>query len=106
MLRVDGIADTFMLEPIQDLSRVREIYKACLKLIPHKHFTFAKVWVQYAEFEVRQLELDAARKIMGTAIGMAPKEKVRAGVYGGEGLRGTGATGVDRYFFTALQGIH
>jgi crooked neck len=35
------------------------------------------VWIQFAEFELRQQELDAARKILGTAIGMAPKEKVR-----------------------------
>lgn len=63
--------------PSQDLDRAREIYRACLKLVPHKQFTFAKVWVQFAEFELRQLELDAARKVMGTAIGMAPKEKVR-----------------------------
>jgi crooked neck len=55
---------------------VREIYKAALQLVPHKRFTFAKVWTQYAEFEVRQLELPAARKIMGTAIGMTPKEKL------------------------------
>lgn len=55
---------------------MREIYKACLKLIPHKQFTFAKVWTQYAMFEVRQLDLDAARKILGTAIGLCPKEAV------------------------------
>lgn len=61
----------------QDLTRARDIYKACLKLIPHKRFSFAKVWTQYAEFEIRQLELDTARKIMGTGIGLAPKEKVR-----------------------------
>lgn len=59
------------------MTRARDIYKACLKLIPHKRFSFAKVWTQYAEFEIRQLELDTARKIMGTGIGLAPKEKVR-----------------------------
>lgn len=62
----------------QDLTRVREIYKACLKLVPHKQFTFAKLWTQFAEFEIRQQQLDAARKVMGTAIGLAPKEKVRS----------------------------
>lgn len=55
---------------------MREIFKACLKLVPHKQFTFAKVWTLFAEFEIRQLDLDAARKIMGTAIGMSPKEKL------------------------------
>lgn len=61
----------------QDFTRVREIYRAALKLVPHKRFTFTKVWTQFAMFEVRQLDLDAARKILGTAIGMAPKEGVR-----------------------------
>lgn len=27
----------------QDMERTREVYRACLKLIPHKAFTFAKV---------------------------------------------------------------
>lgn len=65
--------------PPQDIQRARDIYRACLKLVPHKKFTFAKVWVQFAEFEIRQQELDAARKVMGMAIGMCPKEKVRSG---------------------------
>ncbi|GAA5877699.1 hypothetical protein JCM3774_006647 [Rhodotorula dairenensis] len=60
----------------KDLQRAREIYRACLKLVPHKKFTFAKVWVQFAEFEVRQQDLDAARKILGMAIGLCPKEKL------------------------------
>ncbi|GAA5895176.1 hypothetical protein JCM8208_000136 [Rhodotorula glutinis] len=60
----------------KDLQRAREIYRACLKLVPHKRFTFAKVWLHFAEFEVRQQDLDAARKILGMAIGMAPKEKL------------------------------
>ncbi|GAA5830801.1 hypothetical protein JCM11251_001079 [Rhodosporidiobolus azoricus] len=60
----------------KDMQRAREIYRACLKLIPHKKFTFAKAWLQFAEFEVRQQDLDAARKVLGMAIGMAPKEKL------------------------------
>ncbi|KAG0143201.1 hypothetical protein CROQUDRAFT_109388 [Cronartium quercuum f. sp. fusiforme G11] len=59
----------------KDLERVRQVYEACLKLIPHKRFTFSKVWDMYAHFELRQLNLDKARKIMGTAIGLAPKPK-------------------------------
>ncbi|KAM0748141.1 protein prenylyltransferase [Meredithblackwellia eburnea MCA 4105] len=60
----------------KDVVRAREIYKAGLKLVPHKQFTFAKLWVQFAEFEVRQLDLAAARKVLGTAIGLCPKEKL------------------------------
>lgn len=55
---------------------MRDIFRACLKLIPHKRFTFAKIWTQFAQFEIRQLGLEAARKVMGTAIGMTPKEKL------------------------------
>ena len=45
-----------------------------MQLVPHKIFTFAKLWVCFAKFEIRRLDLAAARKILGTAIGMCPKE--------------------------------
>uniref|UniRef100_A0A1I7YZQ0 Suf domain-containing protein n=1 Tax=Steinernema glaseri TaxID=37863 RepID=A0A1I7YZQ0_9BILA len=61
---------------VKDIERTREVYKACLNLIPHASFTFAKIWVMFAEFEVRQLNLTSARKIMGTAIGKCPKAKL------------------------------
>lgn len=32
-----------------------------------------QIWIMAAQFEVRQLRLDAARKILGMAIGMCPK---------------------------------
>ena len=131
----------------EDAERTREVYRICLKLIPHKLFTFAKVpmppyalsyqctkeecsstahvcqlqtnvpvdkmsfasvvrngqslcsslsehdinqqashsmrsrlrtqvWLMAAQFEIRQLRLDAARKILGLAIGMCPKDKI------------------------------
>ena len=60
----------------KDIERTRQIFEACLKLVPHKTFTFAKVWSLYALFEVRQVKLDKARKILGTAIGLCPKEKL------------------------------
>ena len=41
-----------------------QIYKACLEMLPHKQFTFAKVWIMFAQFEIRQLNLQAARKIL------------------------------------------
>ena len=63
----------------EDADRCRQVYEACLKLIPHKKFTFAKVWLIYAEFEVRQRDLSKARKILGTAIGMCPKRKLFQG---------------------------
>ena len=60
--------------PAEDPDRAREVYRACLKLLPHQRgFTFGKVWIMAAQFEVRQLRLDAARKILGMALGMCPK---------------------------------
>lgn len=59
-----------------DPMRAREVYKACLALVPHKQFSFSKVWTMYGHFEVRQKQLDAARKVLGMAIGMAPTHKI------------------------------
>jgi len=52
------------------------IYRECLKLIPHSKFSFAKIWLLAAQFEIRQLNLAGARQILGNAIGKAPKDKV------------------------------
>ena len=50
--------------------------RECLKLIPHKKFSFAKIWILAAQYEIRQKDLKGARRILGNAIGMAPKDKV------------------------------
>ena len=47
--------------------------------MPHKRFTFAKLWLQFASFEIRQSQLTAARKLLGQAIGMCPKDKLFKG---------------------------
>lgn len=60
----------------KDYERARQVYKACLDIIPHKAFTFAKVWILFAHFEIRQIDLSAARKILGVAIGKCPKDKL------------------------------
>jgi crooked neck len=63
----------------KDTERARQIYATCLGLIPHKKFTFAKVWLLAAHLEVRQGNLTAARKLLGRAIGMCPKDKLFQG---------------------------
>ena len=63
----------------KDLERTRQIYNECLKLIPHKQFTFAKIWLLKAHFEVRQMNLPAARKTLGQAIGVCSKDKLFKG---------------------------
>ncbi|KAF8459088.1 hypothetical protein BGX38DRAFT_1084654 [Terfezia claveryi] len=63
----------------KDMDRTRQIYNECLKLIPHQKFTFAKIWLLKAEFEIRQLQLQTARKTLGQALGMCPKDKIFKG---------------------------
>ena len=45
------------------MNYIYQVYQACLDLIPHKRFTFSKVWIMFAHFEIRQVNLQAARKI-------------------------------------------
>ncbi len=63
----------------KDYERTRQVYKACLDIIPHKEFTFSKLWIMYAKFEVRQKNLSAACKALGVAIGKCPKPKTFKG---------------------------
>lgn len=63
----------------KDIERARQVYQECLKLIPHKKFTFAKIWLMKAQFEIRQQNLSAARKTLGQAIGTCPKDKLFKG---------------------------
>eukprot|EP00607_Mallomonas_marina_P002648 CAMPEP_0182437692 /NCGR_PEP_ID=MMETSP1167-20130531/85222_1 /TAXON_ID=2988 /ORGANISM="Mallomonas Sp, Strain CCMP3275" /LENGTH=794 /DNA_ID=CAMNT_0024630707 /DNA_START=25 /DNA_END=2409 /DNA_ORIENTATION=- len=60
----------------KERERAREIYKRCLNVIPHKKFTFGKIWIYAAELEVREKDLGSARRIFGTSIGMCPKESL------------------------------
>lgn len=64
---------------IEDIERTRQIYKTLLQLIPHKVFTFSKIWLYYAQFEIRQKNLQVARKTLGMAIGMCPRDKIYRG---------------------------
>ncbi|PKY17066.1 TPR-like protein [Rhizophagus irregularis] len=63
----------------KDYDRTRQIYQECLKILPQKKFTFAKIWLLYAQFEIRRLDLQAARKSLGMAIGMCPKDRLFKG---------------------------
>lgn len=59
-----------------DLDKARAVYDALIKIVPHKQFSFAKIWKIYAEFEVRRMDLDRARKIFGRAIAECGKERI------------------------------
>lgn len=45
-------------------------------MVPHAEFTFAKLWIQYGMFLVRQKELSKARQVFGQSIGKCPRPKV------------------------------
>lgn len=62
-----------------DIDRARQVYLTCLEYIPHKKFTFAKVWLLYAQFEIRQKNVKKARLALGTALGKCPKAKLFRG---------------------------
>lgn len=64
---------------VADMERAGQVYRFCLKLIPHRRFTFAKMWLYAAKFEIRRKALADARKLLGTAIGMCPKDKLFRG---------------------------
>lgn len=48
----------------EDEERTRQVYRACLQLLPHRIFTFTKLWLLYAHFEIRFKNLTAARKTL------------------------------------------
>eukprot|EP00300_Choanocystis_sp_HF-7_P020149 c20523_g1_i1.p1 GENE.c20523_g1_i1~~c20523_g1_i1.p1 ORF type:complete len:715 (+),score=131.96 c20523_g1_i1:38-2146(+) len=57
----------------KDAGRTRQVYTAALALVPHAAFTFPDLWILAAEFELRQANLSAARRVLGNAIGHAPQ---------------------------------
>lgn len=52
------------------------MYERAIKLIPHKKFTFGRLWINFANFYLRCGELVKARKVFGRALGVFPKQKV------------------------------
>lgn len=68
---------------VGNIENSRLIWNRALKAIPHKQFTFAKIWVNFAQFEIRndvENGLSSARKILGRSIGQSstvkPKRKL------------------------------
>lgn len=65
----------------KNIETARETWRKALGEVPHASFTFAKLWIMYAEFEMRHGGgVDAGRKVLGRAIGqsgtMRPKKKL------------------------------
>lgn len=71
---------TFVELEMSNIECCRGLYKRLVDhLIPHKQFTFSKVWLMYANFEIRQGNIDTARKILGRSLGTCPKVKTFRG---------------------------
>ena len=47
--------------------------------MPHKQFTFSSIWLFNAQFAIRHGDLTAARKSLGQAIGLCPRNKLFKG---------------------------
>lgn len=68
-----------------DVERARTIWNRCAKIVPNNRFVFGKVWIMFAEFEIRNGgtggEISSARKVLGRSIGVCssigkPKNKI------------------------------
>ncbi|XP_013458241.2 crooked neck-like protein 1 [Medicago truncatula] len=60
----------------RNMERARDVYRNFLKLMAHKKFSSAKLWLLAAQFEIRMLNFKGARRILDYAIGKAPKHKL------------------------------
>lgn len=58
----------------KDVEAARIIWNNCLKSIP-KTIIFGKIWIRFAEFELRNSDLLRARKVLGRAIGQSTRPK-------------------------------
>lgn len=63
----------------KDADRAEAVLRACLALLPHERFTFAKVWLALAQLLVRGHRLAPARRLLGQALGRCPKARLFAG---------------------------
>lgn len=61
----------------RDVEAARDTWKQAVDSIPHRQFTFGKLWIQYAQFELRHRGLGAARKVLGRAIGQSSENPKR-----------------------------
>jgi crooked neck len=56
--------------------RAQQVYETILERIKSKNLSFSKLWIYYAHFYIRQLDIAKARKILGQAIARCPTKKV------------------------------
>jgi len=61
----------------KDKDRAFKVYEFCINdLIPHKVFTFAKLWLLAAKLQIRMGNVDRAREILNMSLKRCPKRKL------------------------------
>lgn len=61
----------------KDQERALKVYEFCLNdLIPHRIFTFAKIWLLAARLQIRMGNIDEARDILNESLEKCPKRKL------------------------------
>ncbi|SCV04498.1 LAMI_0H16622g1_1 [Lachancea mirantina] len=61
---------------IGDVVKVRELYGNLLSSVMPKALDCSEIWITFSQFELRQLNIDGARRIFGKAIGLAPTKRI------------------------------
>jgi crooked neck len=41
----------------KDVERTRNVYDKVIEILPHKQFSFCKIWIHYADFEVFKTDI-------------------------------------------------
>lgn len=61
-----------------DIVTTRSLYNKVIdQVIPHEPtFIFNKIWIMFAQFEIRQDDIDQARLILGRCIGRTPNKEI------------------------------
>lgn len=68
---------------LKEPAQARETWKNALATVPHELFSFAKLWIMYAEFDLRTAKcLHKARKVLGRAIGQGCQSKPKRKIFG------------------------
>eukprot|EP00173_Palmaria_palmata_P001881 Plantae.Rhodophyta-Palmaria_palmata.ctg2119.p1 GENE.Plantae.Rhodophyta-Palmaria_palmata.ctg2119~~Plantae.Rhodophyta-Palmaria_palmata.ctg2119.p1 ORF type:complete len:494 (-),score=121.72 Plantae.Rhodophyta-Palmaria_palmata.ctg2119:1332-2759(-) len=57
-----------------DMERAAQVFQCCLATIPdrHRRFSFGKVWMLASKLEIRRYRPEAARQLLGNALGVLP----------------------------------
>jgi crooked neck len=67
---------TFEEKIAKNIENARAVFHRIISIVPHKKFTFSRIWILYAYFEIRHGDLRTARTILGHALGTCPRSAI------------------------------